>query len=97
ASRIIKMHKPDYEYLPPARYDMLEVAKSKSLANILDDFKSNRKATIDFFEGIDPTILDVSESVKDRKFTIRAIAFILSGHCQHHLNVIQERYLASSN
>jgi len=29
----------------------------------------------------------------DNPFTVRALAYIITGHVAHHLNVLEERYL----
>ena len=52
-----------------------------------------RAATLRFFAGLNAEELMRTGIANERKYTVRAVAYILAGHERHHLGVMREKYL----
>jgi DinB superfamily len=59
----------------------------------LAELRNLRQAGAHFFDGLDNAGWGRSGVASGRKFTVRAIAYIIAGHERHHINVIREKYL----
>ena len=68
-------------------------ANQLSLSVLLEQYKSNRQAIIDFFRPLGDEGLKRTGTANG--FEIRAIMlpYIMSGHNLHHLDIIKKRYL----
>ena len=66
---------------------------TRSLADLLSEFVLVRKATIAFFGTLDAGAWSKTGVANDFTYSVRAIAFIIAGHLEHHRRVIGERYL----
>ncbi len=66
---------------------------TRSLADLLSEFVLVRKATISFFGTLDTDNWSNTGLANDFTYSVRALAFIIAGHLEHHLRVIGERYL----
>jgi uncharacterized damage-inducible protein DinB len=75
------------DYVPVA------FANNRSVESLLAEFESVRKATISLFENLKEEQLLFLGTASNNAISVRAIGFIITGHQNHHLNVIQERYL----
>ena len=62
------------------------------LAELLDEFTSNRKASLHLFRHLpDEAWLRVG-SANAKVISTRAMAFVIAGHAYHHMGVLRERY-----
>ncbi len=68
-------------------------ADQVSWARHLEEFRSIRLATLNFFRNLPPDGWMRSGIASDNTFTVRALAYIIAGHVAHHTAVIRERYL----
>jgi hypothetical protein len=68
-------------------------ADNVSWARHLEEFRSIRLATINFFRNLPPEGWMRSGIASDNPFSVRALAYIIAGHVAHHTAVIRERYL----
>jgi len=68
-------------------------ANNREMSSLLAEFTLLRKATISMFENFTDEMLAHKGIASNKEISVRAIGFIISGHCIHHQNVIQERYL----
>jgi hypothetical protein len=69
-------------------------------ANHIDEFRAIRLATIAFFRNLPAENLEAGLPVWNRSgiasgnaFTVRALAYIIAGHLEHHVSILKERYL----
>ena len=61
--------------------------------SLIEEFKQVRAATAILFQHL-PTEAWMRAGVANQKrMTVRAIAFIIPGHAEHHLRMLRERYL----
>jgi DinB superfamily len=83
---------------PLPSYDQ-EIAAAGALADTIpwhdhiDEFRNVRLATLSFFRNLPPTAWDRSGIASDKRFTVRAIAYIIPGHVAYHMRLLKERYL----
>jgi len=63
-------------------------SNSRSLEELLDEFESIRKATIALFQSL-PAGSELRTGVaNDNPVTVRALAYIVAGHAQHHYDLL---------
>lgn len=75
------------EYVANAEFDRIPFEDLKK------ELRFVRKSTIMFFKSLNEEELKRSGKSGESKFSVRGIAFIIVGHLQHHMEVIEERYL----
>jgi hypothetical protein len=62
----------------------------------VEEFLAVRRATLAFFRNLSRDGWQRSGIASDKRFTVRALAFIIPGHVEHHLRILRERYLAAT-
>ena len=65
----------------------------RSLVDLLSEFVLNRKSTIAFFSTLGHPAWELKGTTNGFNYSVRAIAFVIAGHNEHHLKVIQTRYI----
>lgn len=68
-------------------------AERRSPESIIDEYRSVRRATITLFRHLDEEALGRVGTASGSAVTVRALAYIIAGHEQHHLRLARERYL----
>ena len=68
-------------------------ANNTSWADLVEEFKYLRLATISFFKSMPEEAWDCTGIASDNPVSVRAIAYIIAGHVAHHMNVLREKYL----
>jgi hypothetical protein len=74
-------------YVPAANFE------ARSLASLAHELEEVRRATIAFFETLDPDAAARRGSVNNNEISARALAYIVAGHERHHVRILRERYL----
>jgi hypothetical protein len=59
----------------------------------VEEFGHVRRASIALFRNMPSGAWLRSGIASDKRFTVRAMAFITAGHLAHHLKILRERYL----
>lgn len=67
-------------------------ADHRSMEDLLQEFVLVRKSTIKLFESFTEEMLLHKGTASNNPISVRAIGYIIPGHCIHHQNVIKERY-----
>ena len=62
-------------------------------AHHVEEFRQVRLSTISLFRNTPAEAWARSGIASDNPFTVRAMAFIIAGHVEHHLRILRERYL----
>jgi len=65
----------------------------RPLEDVLEEYKAVRKATIALYSSFDTEALQRIGEASGSPISVRAIGYILTGHENHHNQVIKERYL----
>lgn len=60
---------------------------------ILNAFITRRNATIHLFKNLNEGQWEMMGRVSDYSNSVRALAYVIAGHAQHHLNILKDRYL----
>ena len=68
-------------------------ANDISWADLVEEFKYLRLATISLFKSLPQEAWDRTGMASDNPVSVRAIAYIITGHVTHHKRVLQEKYL----
>jgi hypothetical protein len=66
-----------------------------SVADLAEEFKTVRGATLSFFRGLRPTDWTRRGIANKNEISVRALAYIIAGHELHHRRILEERYFAS--
>lgn len=96
AYRALRISRGDKTPLPGFEendYVPFAFANSRSIDNLLVEYENVRKSTISFFENLNHEQLLFLGIASNTDISVRAIGFIITGHQNHHLKVIAERYL----
>jgi hypothetical protein len=68
-------------------------AASRKWNDMLEEFTTVRKSSEQFFATLDKDQLESGGTANNKPMYVLALGYIIAGHCQHHLNIIRERYL----
>jgi hypothetical protein len=61
--------------------------------DMTEEFRLVRKASAYLFRSFDEEQLESAGTTNNNPLYVLGLGFIIAGHCQHHLNIIKERYL----
>ena len=83
---------------PLPGYDQNIAASGAGADNVsweahVEEFRRVRLSTISLFRNMPAEAWLRSGVASDNPFTVRAMAFIIAGHVQHHITILRERYL----
>jgi hypothetical protein len=68
---------------------------ARPLADILGEFRVVRAASVALFRGMEGEMFARKGHASGFEFTVRAIPYILAGHENHHIGVIETKYLGT--
>ncbi len=96
AYRALRFARGDRAELPGFEQDdyaRTSGADERSLASIFAEYQSVRAATVAMFDGLPVEAFERSGTADGNPMSVRAAAYHIAGHEQHHLKIIRERYL----
>jgi hypothetical protein len=64
----------------------------RPVLGVLDEWCTVRESTISLLKSLTPASLQNVGSFRNRPTTALAIACIIAGHLNHHMNILHERY-----
>lgn len=68
-------------------------ADEQSWSHHVEELRTVREATLTFFQSLPADAWSRRGTASDSPFTVRALAFIVAGHLNHHVRILNERYL----
>jgi hypothetical protein len=68
-------------------------AGNRNWNDMIGEFRVLRKSSEYMFASFDEEQLENSGIANNSPLYVLGIGFIVAGHCQHHLNIVKERYL----
>jgi hypothetical protein len=74
-------------------YAAASKADNRKSEELISEFETVRKSSEQLFASFDDEQLNSTGVANNKPISVNAIGFIISGHVQHHVNVITERYL----
>lgn len=69
-------------------------AESRTIADVIDEFRTVRAASLSLLAPLDDEALTRRTVASGQDVSVRALAWMIAGHMQHHLHLIRDRYLA---
>jgi uncharacterized damage-inducible protein DinB len=69
-------------------------ANSRKWKDLVEELTAVRKSTIYLFNSFTSEQLDTVGIASHNQINAKALGYIIAGHATHHINIIQERYLA---
>lgn len=99
AYRALRFARADETPIPGFEQDDYVAAAGfnrRSLADLAEEFADVRRATIKLFAGMDALALTRAGVASSAPMTVRAAAWVIAGHEQHHARILRERYLTDS-
>jgi len=66
------------------------------LADLIEELKTVRAATLAFFRNLRPTDWTRRGTANTKDITVRALAFVIAGHEVHHRQILEERYFRTT-
>jgi uncharacterized membrane protein YgaE (UPF0421/DUF939 family) len=96
AYRALRFARNDVNDLPG--FDENEYARQSNyndikLKELIEEFIAIRKSNIIMLKNFSDEVELRKGTANGNSFTVRAMAYIMAGHVNHHLNIIKERYL----
>ena len=68
-------------------------ANRRALADILAEYRLQRQSTIALFKSFSPEMLMRVGKANNAQHNVRSIVWVIAAHENHHLGIIQTRYL----
>lgn len=90
-SRGEQAHLPSFD---EKAYAPASAADQRHVADLGAEFEAIRAATVALFGGMTETMLTHRGIASDHPVSVRAIAYIVAGHCFHHAAILKARYLS---
>ncbi|HYF31481.1 MAG TPA: DinB family protein [Chitinophagaceae bacterium] len=69
------------------------LAVQRDWKDMIEEFKSLRAASEKMFSSFDDSQLRSIGNASGKDINVLALGYIMSGHVEHHINIIKERYL----
>ena len=94
--RALRIARGDSTQLPGFDQDLYvenALATNRTLTSLIEEYKSLRQSTLTLFKTFTPEMLMATGTASDSAISVRAIGYILSGHENHHVMIIKDRYL----
>jgi len=96
--RALRFSRNDTTELPGFDQDIYVLeseASKKNIAQLIEEYKSVRNATLSLFKGFSTEQLKRTGIANGKRMSVRALGFVISGHELHHLNICKERYISN--
>ncbi len=96
AYRALSIARNDQTPLPgydENEYIKFSEADKRSFKSLIEEFELLRKSNIVLFQSFSNEASQRIGNANGNNMTARAMAYIVAGHTEHHLNILKERYL----
>lgn len=68
-------------------------AASRNWNDMTEEFRLVRKASEYLFRSFNEEQLETAGTANNSPVYVLGLGFIVAGHCQHHLNIVEKKYL----
>lgn len=69
-------------------------AETRSPESVIEEYRSIRLATLSLFQNLDEAAVNRMGTASGKGVSVRALAYMIAGHEQHHMRLAREKYLA---
>ena len=97
AYRLLRIARRDTTPMPGFDQDTWAVEATgtdRTLDSLANEFESVRASTMTLLRSLKKEQLPLIGIANDTEISIRAIAWIIAGHTEHHREILNERYLS---
>lgn len=94
--RMLRIARGDTTNLPGFDQDLFITNTSfdeLSIEDLLNDFQAVRQATLSLLKTISESAWSRKGNASNHVISARALAYVIAGHANHHLGVIQDKYV----
>ena len=67
-------------------------ADRRTLGDLVGELAAVRISTLALVRGLDDSFLTRQGTVKNWTLSVRALAFVIAGHFEHHMRILRDRY-----
>ena len=67
-------------------------ADRRTLGDLVGELAAVRVSTLALVRGLDDSFLTRQGIVKNWTLSVRALAFVIAGHFEHHMRILRDRY-----
>lgn len=67
-------------------------ADARAWEDLVDEFDAVRRASITLFRHLDPTDMTRRGIASGNPVSVRALAYLIVGHVEHHVRILRDRY-----
>jgi hypothetical protein len=96
AYRALCFARNDQNMLPGFDEDMYAFnsdANRRKIADIIAEYRLQRQSTILLFKSFSPEMIERYGKANNVTYNVRSLAWVIAAHENHHLHIIQTRYL----
>ena len=68
-------------------------SNNRNIRDLITEFANVRVTTIDLFSSFKEEVKKRSGIASGVNISVEALGYIIAGHCNHHLNILAERYI----
>jgi hypothetical protein len=68
-------------------------ANGRSFSELLEEFDLLRRSNMLMFRSMSPDTYRRMGTASEKPVSVRALAYIMAGHVEHHFRILQSRYL----
>lgn len=68
-------------------------ANNRLFSDLLDELEHQRQANLRLLENLSETDAERVGTASEKTVSVRALAYIMAGHVEHHIQILKERYL----
>lgn len=68
-------------------------ANNRSFSDLVDEFDLQRRSNLLLLKNVDDAASRRMGTANEKPVSVRALTYIMAGHVEHHLGILNERYL----
>jgi len=91
ALRFARGDKTEIEGFEQDEYVVAAHSNARSTSELLAELKSVRGATLSLLESLTTAELERSGTANGKPISVRALAYVIAGHAQHHLGLLRKQ------
>ena len=93
ALRFARNDKTDLAGYDENHYGVFSNADERSFADLVHEFDVTRQSSIAMYKSFDSNMIERIGTANQMAIDVKSLAYLISGHCAHHINILKERYL----
>ena len=66
----------------------------RTIGDLLEEFSGLRQANIALFRSFDAAALQRKGTASGAEMSVKALVYCTAGHVEHHIKILNERYVA---